>query len=630
MPSQNPFIDAQSDLYDAIEARRRAEMDLDRAKFQESIASRTAIPNAVAAWRANQAKAQKAKQNAQTASGKAAADAQMAAQNPSFLPPMTPVNGQVTSGTTQALAGAGADILRQITGGAALKQAGVPGANAGGGGTPMQLGGISAVYGQQLPPGGTNVPAQQASPITVTPTGIPGVGQATQNLTGWERAGSGAATLLDLIARRGQAITDIQEAVSGQRNLGNITIPTATEIAAPHAQGLAELELLRTRSTEPGIASQAQQARDQQLAQIRQLAIRSGVDPDEAVAESINLSTAMGLKLTREEQEKQDAREYRTQQQKDLQAQRHKDALEQAGLTSKLIEGRQIREGQRAEERQIRQEKRAAGTSEGQLRARTADAGLRYATNGWNSLSPEDRALLPPAVRKAEQESRAPVISQAERSRAEQQITEDRNNQSMADDLLAHWHPEEYTALGAGAKAFKYNLQERAHQGGFPVDPLTQDQQVFLSNYKSHDFALSNIRASMVRSLAGANIGPVEAELYLKAIPDEGDALSIATQKVGQFKELWGLKTLRDELSLEMGFPQEAGTPIALQTPEGEPVLAMGNMRRLAGQFAEISLNQLIEHGWERVAAKKRVEEIFRNRFGLDPNKYITGDQPGQ
>lgn len=656
MPSQNPFIDAQVNLYDAMDARRRAQMDLERAKFQESIAARTSIPNAIAIAQQNRAKAEKAKQNAQTASGKAAADAQMAAQNPSFLPPMTPVTGQPATGTTQALAGAGADILRTITGGAGLKQANIPGANAGNAGmgqginpaapaTPMATGLVAG--GSALGPAGAaasamfagspilagaggSTPGAAPSSITMSPTNIPGVAQASQTLTPGDRWAAAAAGLLDVVARRGQAITDFQEMISGKRNLGAVNIPTATDLAKPHIQSLAELEMLRQRvaanpNADPKMVAAIEDRFNEQIQGLRANAERAGADPNEAQAEAINGMSGLVLQAQRKAEERQGDAEAAQQRRFDLADYNEQIRQREAKFESNLAEGRAKRVAEftsnLAEQRTIRAEDRAKLLPPAVLAQRQLDTTTKYATEGPQAVPKEQRIYLPPNIQAALAKDELPVITPAMQNDIQKSIQAARKNQNNASELENAWMPEYFT-WKATRDYWALKAQSKL---GFDITP---EEDAFVKRYSRMDEVYGQMRSDRIRSEAGAQISETEWQLMAPTLPDPSDSKEIADAKLKQFKEYWGLLALRQEVTLRSGFGADIGKilhPLGV-AQGGGVVLNFSDMRKLAGGFAEQAMNDQIAKGVDRFTAQEQVKEVLRSRFGLDPDKYLGAE----
>lgn len=347
MASQvDPVSKALLDLYEVHAGRRQAELDLDRARFKEQMAGRTAIPGVLAQLAQKADKEAKAREKAK-AEGRAAPSA--------MLPPSIDVTGQ-TGGrdAAEGLKSAG-EILATTSGGGGLRRAGAvpqgPG-QTGGQFTPTGPGkapagaifGAGTAAGQPAPaggpagtppPGGTVVPTPQGQPQAPPQGGALQMGQGqpgevvplTRNLTTVERL-FGQHTLAERI--EGREVVDYER------------LPTLEQQMAPLAKPLAIYQA-RLTSTDPVIAADAAQQYSGALARIR---TEFG---DEAA--TVVQQQAAALRLEADEAERIKGLDPVVKRNRDI-----------AGLESGLLEGR-IKMDQLTPEQQFILKMRSKGVS---------------------------------------------------------------------------------------------------------------------------------------------------------------------------------------------------------------------------------------------------------------------------
>lgn len=618
MPTTDPINEHLLGLLSARASEQKAQLDLDVAKAHTAALGRTAVPNVIEALQQRAIK--KAKQ-------REAMKGQPAPQpSPqSMLPPTTQPTGLPQGSNAAASMGAAADILKSVLGGGGAKRAGAPGAVAGGttgapagggpltamvgAGTPIGAAAGETMLGPQSPVPGTQ---QQApvSPVSITPSGIAGLGQATQTLTPGQKWLAGLTGALNIGARRfGDAATGIMEAKTGQRDLGLVKVPTPQELAAPHAQSLAELQILKDRSEDPEVQKKAGELYDQRLDDLRQEAIRSGVDPDQAVNTAVDLWSGKALEINRKIAEKQ-ATEMRADMRHDEDARQELALRKDAEL---YAHGLRVREQQDREER-------AALRPRNVLAQQQLDAVSKFRAQGKDALTLEERGSLPPGMQAAIEKDEKVPISATERSRLEQQVENARKNMNNASLLANAWNPE-YYGWNNTLAAYRLSLQQNA---GIPMKP---DEEAWLTRYRDHEMLLKQLQSDRVRSEAGAQISPAEWKLMDGTSPQPGDDRVTARARLTKYKELWGLIGMREELSLESGYGEKAFS----LADEANGGLNFSDMSKLVETFANHAVLDLqLKHPtMDKLQALDIVEKAVRNRWGLEVKNYLgTSSEP--
>lgn len=613
----DPIATMRVQLYEAQMRQQQAEQQLELARIKKETLGRTAIPTV---FTQIQERAQKAAQQREK-NERAGAEGQARAQAGQVMP-MTDVTGMPRTGTG---AGIAADILKATLGGGGIRRAGqvpTPGGPAGQTQGGSYRGAISGIFGQAQPPAAAapattpppDAASQAAAPaapsvpqpgeITITPSGVPGIATATQHLTTGQKWGAAGVGILELIARRGEAINSFREFATGERELGQVPVPTTQELAAPYVSGLAELKVLQQRSTDPNVISSAEQLAEQHLEQIRKQAVAYGIDPQEAVDAATAGMTAGVLEINRKLQDIQDKEE-----------RAKKTHREQADYELELRKDAELYASGLAERRQIAKERRRAETPKGQLEQQTFDAVQKFTMQGAGALSLAERAALPPAYQRAIEKDEAPNISAAERGRLEKQVEMARKMQNNASELAAVWEPEFY---GWNNKLAAWRLQAQEN-AGLPVDPKDAE---WLKRVTRHGTILQQLESDRKRAEAGAQISPAEWKLMEGTSPQAGDSLTVAQQRLETFREYWGLVALRSELALETGYGEKAFS----LADEENGGLDYGDMRKLVETFADhaVAKIQLQEPNLDPRIAADRVRKATMNRWGLDVNKYMT------
>jgi hypothetical protein len=391
----------------------------------------------------------------------------------------------------------------------------------------------------------------------------------------------------------------LEEAARGEQVVGTQQVPTLEQIGAVYGPGLAELEALRQRASDPTIAAEADILYQSKVAEVIE---RYG---PEAGAYVVDTATTLRLKQLRLEEQRKEAEERayvdRIQGGKELATFRAGLEREQAAFQSGL---------ERAN--QMAAEQRKAATPEGMARAELARARLKAYAEGWDSLSPGEKIAVggqPEIARTIKGE--LPDLTPAAKSALQAKVDKTRRVQALAQDLKTKWFPE-YYQRGSGIQFAYLKGKENAAKLLPGIAGVDEKEQAFLRRYADMEQAQSMLSGGRMREEIGSQRTLPEIELMVKQVPDESDSQTTAAQKLDNLIEMLGLDAFQTEITLRLGYTPQ----------EGSQAYSFADMRKMVRTFADAQIGEMTGQGVEPLEAERRMKQFLLDQYGLDLDRY--------
>ncbi len=572
--TRDPITKTAMDLFAVRAKRQAAELALEKARVEEAMAGRTAVPGVIAELTQRHEKEQqrRAKIQEQGAQPKVPAQA--------MTPPLTDVSGQMGGRSSgQALKNASflADV---VSGGGGLKRAGVPGGVAQ---QSIPQAGPSAgmpAPGAAAPQGAGATPAGAAASPTLATQAVP-VERQLGGAERWWNAILGAAF---------RSAPELNAAIRGRQVIGHTTLgEQADQLAGP----LATLKS-RSNALDPEVAKASREQYDQRMQQIEK-----EMGPEMAAlvrqrTDDLVLAADEQQRIANEDPETQDRRRKA---QLDLMI--AEDRLSrQPALDEKL---RLDIERSRADLRRANQEYAEATSPEArreaEVRRRTAEVELQRKEHALQKETAPPRYEPSPEIKK-----------------------EIETTLNSSQDLLRKLEEVEFLANTEG-EYFRQRFETGAfveHKRLVGLDALNlldAEGKRKLGVWKEIDSKLARLNVKQINDLAGKTMTPEELkriEPMLTLITSDSPTSALA-----------GLGSLRSELGLSI-FRYTSLLNIGVK-PENAPFgWGMVDTRRIATETSLEMVDTYKSQGYSQDEASAKTADFFRSNYGIDL-KQLTG-----